>query len=154
LAGKSVADLEKPARYIRAGFMTGSGTPGTAAAQIHRVQNPPQLVEAVRQGPDGMAPDHARSRIAHDPANFLALSFLVAMNGAVGASGLGLAIRAFLQAAFGVTHQIITLIAQLAVTVLVVIPTVDDCHASQYCMLAFQPARQCFHVLKTNRPEI
>lgn len=52
-------------------------------------------------GGDGMMQEHARSRIAHDLANLLALCGRIAVRGAIVARSLGRHMRAVLGAAHG-----------------------------------------------------
>ena len=110
------------------------------AAHLHRMQSPAQLVEAVRQRADGMSPQHAWACVAHDPAHFLPLPLLIAMDGAIRTGGFGLPVRAFLQAPFRVGHEIIALLTQLTATGIVMIRTVNRSHASQCCMFTLEPA--------------
>jgi hypothetical protein len=55
-----------------------------------------------------MAEEHARARVSHHLADALAHLGLIAMDGAVGAGGLFVAKRAAVQAALGVTSQLVT----------------------------------------------
>ena len=63
-------------------------------------------------GHDGIVQEHARAGIAHHLSDTLAHNGLVAMQGASGATGFGIAIAAMLQASMGVSFQFSTLRAE------------------------------------------
>ncbi len=58
---------------------------------------------------DGIVQEHARTGIAHHLSDALAHNWLVAMQGASGATGFGIAKAAMLQASMGVSFQFSTL---------------------------------------------
>ena len=66
-------------------------------------------IPQVGDGHDGIVPEHAGAGIAHYLSDALAHDGLVAMQGASGATGFGIAIAAMLQASMGVSFQFSTL---------------------------------------------
>ena len=69
-------------------------------------------VPQVMKRHDGIVQEHARTGIAHYLSDALAHDGLVAMQGASGATGFGIAIAAMLQASMGVSFQFSTLGAE------------------------------------------
>ena len=109
-------------------------------ANIHRMTNPAKFVQAVRDGTYGMPAYHARACIAHNYPDLPALPLLVAVDGAIGTGGFVLAVRAFLQTPVRVIHQIFTAFAKVAAIRFVMVGTINNAHAPQGCMFAFQSA--------------
>jgi len=68
------------------------------------MNNAPQLVKYMNKRPPGVAPGHTWSGVTHHLANPFALLLFVAMDGALGAGWLVLAIGTFGQPSFRVAH--------------------------------------------------
>ena len=90
--------------------------------------NTSQLVGDMDKCSPGVAPGHAGTGVTHDLSHLFALLSLVTMNGALGAGRLGLAIGAFGQPCFGVTHQAGAGFAQMTVMFCMVVFAVDVGH--------------------------
>src|SRR5512133_4005064 len=74
--------------------------------------HPARLVEEVGQAQPWMAQQHAWTRITHDDARELPWLWLVAVDRALGARGLGRPVRALLEPTLRVTQELGALRAQ------------------------------------------
>jgi len=118
------------------------------------VLDAPQLVEQVHDGQPRVAESHAWSCVTHDHPGLLALRRLVAMDRALGAGRLGLAVRTLFQPPLGVVEELAAFVAGPARTVRVVVTAIDRDHALHGTVLALQAVRRQGHgacVTSSNR---
>lgn len=109
-----------------------------------------QLVEGMDQGPDRVPQRHARAGVPHHRAHLFALALLVAVDRAVGAGRLGLAVGAFRQPPLGIAHQSRALVAQGLAAAAMVVGAEYAGHAHQGGVFAPEAAGEGFHAGKIN----
>lgn len=108
--------------------------------------HPPYFVEKVIERTYGMAPGHSWTGETHDIARHLPLSWLVAVDRAIRASGFIRAIRALLESSAGISHQPVAIGAQESpFMVIMVLTAVDSRHANEGFVFAFQSAGEPGH---------
>lgn len=95
----------------------------------------PQLVKYVNKCHPGVASGHTWSGVSHHLAYPFALLLFVAMDGALGAGWLVLAVGAFSQTPFRVAHQGGAGITQIAALLAMVVLTINGGHAHQGLVL-------------------
>jgi hypothetical protein len=115
-----------------------------AAPDLHGVLDAAHLIHHVHERKPGMPQGHSWAGVAHDHACLFPLGTLVAVDGALGAGRLGLAIGTFLEPPGRVIEKLAALSARPVLTGIpgMMIGAPDSDHAFHGAELARQPGRQ------------